>query len=387
MAVGNLLDRCRRLWNDFLGRPAGPPVIRIVPTPPVAPAPPHEASAPAGTTAPVPLKTDRDYWQVRIAEMFLHDATGWLNTYDPLVVVISEFTYEGTQHAVPKLVGPGMLAELGGAKEPLGMVYRDTRVAGLHPYLGGRINLALVLCRAKRSDVARTLLTVLESAGAALDLAAQLNPYLRIGKVVLDGLDRLRSSNDIAPIAGTRQEHDPDGGDYLGPMRLFVASAPEHGRVALINGKIVDDERGLPIDGDRLMWVHDQLCYLWTDNLCYPYRASDFVVAELLATPARTDLSLLPIWPAWQQVLRDASCGTAQGLELAQTGLKALYQQMLHSPDMTRAHVKETILAWKKEMLEAHDLAVNLGTRESTGGGPEAVEADLQRQALDLFAS
>ncbi len=366
MDVVNLVDRCRRLWNSLLGRPPGAPLVRIVPI------------------APAPLQTDRDYWQVRIAELYLHDATGWLTTHDPLVVVLTEFTYDGTFHAVPKLVGPGMLAEIGGSKEPLGMIYRDTRVAGLHPYLGGRINLSLVLCKAERSNLARSLLQVLESTGKALDLAAEFNPYLRIGSVVLDGLDQLRSSKDIAPLVGHRKEFDPDARDHLGPMQVFVATAPSHGRVALVDGQIVDSPAGLPVRSDCLTWVHDQLCYLWTDNLCYPYRASDYVVAELLATPARSDLRLLPIWSPWQQILRDAGCGTQQGLEMAQTGLVALYQQMLHSPDLTRAHANEQILAWKAEMLDIHNRAVQLGTRGGAEPGA-AVEVDLQRQALDLF--
>lgn len=375
--IGNLLERSKQVWNGLLGRPAGPPLVNV---------------RTLGAT-PAPLASNRQYWQLRIGELFLHDPVGWRNTYDPLVVVISEFDYDGARHAVPKLVGPGLLGKMDVASEPLGMIYKDTRVAGLHPYLGGRLNVSLVLCRAKRSDVARALIPVLESAGAALDVAAEIAPYLRIGSVLLDGVDRLRGSQDVESLCGHRRELDPDAGDHVGPLELIVAGAPDGGHVALEGGKIVAAHRGHRVDATRLMSAADQLCYLWDDGLCYPYRASSFVVAELLASDARGDLTLLPCWPLWQQVRHDAASGTATGLEMARTGMKALYQHLLRSPDFTPDHARRQVLAWKAEMEAVHATAVAVAERptfESTAGDERAAEqardAALQREALDLFA-
>ena len=40
------------------------------------------------------FKPDTHYFQVRVNQLYLSYARKWFATYDPLVVVISEFTYD-----------------------------------------------------------------------------------------------------------------------------------------------------------------------------------------------------------------------------------------------------------------------------------------------------
>ena len=87
-----------------------------------------------------PLEPDRHYFQVRVNEMFLSHARQWYAAYDPLVFVGSEFIYDKAETAVPVMVGPSLLERFGKKRDlPGGTVFEDTRVAGLHPYRGGRL--------------------------------------------------------------------------------------------------------------------------------------------------------------------------------------------------------------------------------------------------------
>src|SRR3954454_15898871 len=90
------------------------------------------------------FEADKHYFQVRVNEMFLTEQRKWLTDIDPMVFVVSEFTYDKATQTVPFLVGP-MLLEKFSAKVPKGMIFNDTRVAGLHPYRGGRLSLTVVL--------------------------------------------------------------------------------------------------------------------------------------------------------------------------------------------------------------------------------------------------
>jgi len=93
---------------------------------------------------------DLHYFQVRVNEMYLTYSRKWFSEYDPMVFVVTEFTYgQKKNEAVPFVVGPVMMEKYG-QKVPTGMVFLDTRVAGPHPYRGDRLTLSVVLCRVKR---------------------------------------------------------------------------------------------------------------------------------------------------------------------------------------------------------------------------------------------
>ena len=55
------------------------------------------------------FKPDTHYFQVRVNQLYLSYARKWFATYDPLVVVISEFTYDKSPTSLPFVVGPAML--------------------------------------------------------------------------------------------------------------------------------------------------------------------------------------------------------------------------------------------------------------------------------------
>jgi hypothetical protein len=54
------------------------------------------------------FERDEHYFQVEVNEMFLTYEREWFAKYDPMVLVVSEFTYDKKVEAVPFVVGPMM---------------------------------------------------------------------------------------------------------------------------------------------------------------------------------------------------------------------------------------------------------------------------------------
>jgi len=66
-----------------------------------------------------------------------------------MVFVSSELSYDSAEIAVPFVVGPSMIK---GQQTPVGMVFSDTRVAGIHPYRGGRLIVTVILYSVVRNE-------------------------------------------------------------------------------------------------------------------------------------------------------------------------------------------------------------------------------------------
>ena len=148
-----------------------------------------------------------------INEMFLVNAREWWNEYDPMVLVVSEFTYDGKRVVVPFVVGPS-LVEANLKEVPKGLSITDTVVAGLHPYTGGKLAITVVLARIKRSPHAKGLLHFVEGIASAFPLGAALQPHLKIAGALIDGVDTLLSMNDTELVVSHRWEYN-DGVDSL----------------------------------------------------------------------------------------------------------------------------------------------------------------------------
>src|SRR5262249_23437968 len=158
------------LWNtisnQIISSPRHTPSAITIPTDHV-----DQAASLGGTFLP-----NQHYFQVRINELFLTNAREWFSTIDPMVFIVSEFLYDRQEQEVPCIVGPGMMQKYAQRLEkvPQGMLFRDTRVAGVHPYRGGRLSLTVVLCQTESKNYARELLKVVETASSALDFSTAL---------------------------------------------------------------------------------------------------------------------------------------------------------------------------------------------------------------------
>lgn len=334
----NLLESCRAIWGRVRQSETQVPVRGPIHFDRVRPGP-----GPSGVFQP-----NQHYFQVRINEVFLAHERKWLREYDPMVVVLSEFAYGRQNEALPFVVGPSMLRKSGLTELPSGMVFADTRVAGLHPYRGGRLNLSVILCRVVRQDYARQLLGTIESAACALDFSASLGLYLKIGKVVIEGIDSLLSTDDNQALVGLRREFDPDAGQRFTEGFHVLMHAPE-GEVRL------DD-----------LWVIGGKLHIGQDEKsAVPFRGADYVLYSIVGTAARTDLSTLPFYELWERVQSEAAVPTDEAWKSAKANMVSLYQSMIKSPDLTPAQAKKLVQELAAEMKSIHDGAVGVVSLEA----------------------
>ena len=142
------------------------------------------------------FERDQHYFNVVINEMFLANSRKWFTMIDPMVFVVSEFTYNKMKDfAVPFIVGPSMLNQFGGEKIPAGMIFRDTPVSGTFPYRGDGLALSVVLCQLSVGNYASEILNVIESAAKVLDFSPILSPYTKVAEIVLEGFNTLLGLN------------------------------------------------------------------------------------------------------------------------------------------------------------------------------------------------
>jgi len=285
------------------------------------------------------------YFQVRVNEMYLTFSRKWWVEYDPMVFVVSEFTYDDNFQDVPFVVGPAMLDKYKQSL-PGHMVFENTRVAGLHPWRGGRLNLSVILYAVKRGDEARDLFRVVEGAAQVVDFGTALSTYLKVAGVVLDGVEAVLGLKDSDPIVGLRCEFDQDAKKDGFKPGYFALISP-----------------GFTVDPNQL-WVRDRHLFYGAQ----PFRAADYVLYSITQTDERSDIDLLPFHPLWKRVEREAMGRTDQHWESAQANWSSLYQDIWFSPDLTKKQAKALTKEWEGDLNSHHE------TRESERGDADEVE-------------
>ena len=155
-----------------------------------------------------PFAGGNDYFEVRINQMFLRAGRKWLTQIDPMVFVVSEFLYNKTKQTIPFVVGPALLEQFG-QPLPQGMIISNRTVAGLHPYRGGDFTLSVVLSQIPVNDMSRKFLGFLEQVGGALSFATALGAYVKVGGVILDGVNALFGLNGTLPLIAHQTTFHP----------------------------------------------------------------------------------------------------------------------------------------------------------------------------------
>lgn len=309
-----------------------------------------------------PFVPDEHYFQVRINEMYLTTSRQWFSSIEPMVFVVSEFTYDKKEQTVPFVVGPAMMQEWGKEVTPKGTIFRDTRVAGLHPYRGGRLTLYVALCQVENDDYARNFLRVIEGAANALDFSTVLGTYVKIAGVVLDGFKTLFGLGGTTPLVGYRYEFDPDDEDPFTP-----------GYFALIDKSNVDPQT---------LWVRDrQLLSGRSEAEAKPFREADFVLYSVTRPRdgKRTDITLLPFYPLWERVEKEAAVPQQEHYKSAKANMLSLYETILLSPDLTRQQATALADEYAQLMVETHARATRFanmsGKTAAADDGDELGEA------------
>jgi hypothetical protein len=352
-----LTDRCGAIWQRVRASPVKLPVPVVIPGDHVAGAEPLVSA----------FVKDHDYFQVRFNQIFLSDRRQWWSDYEPMAFAVTEFIYDKSVQVVPFMVGPSLI-ERYGQRVPAGMLFQNTRVAGLHPYRGGRLTTTVMLFRVRRADQARSLLHIAENTVSVLDFSVALTMYVKLAGVLLDGLEALFGMDAVQPVAGLRREFDPDAGDVLAP-----------GYFALV------DPHDPGFSPERL-WVRDHQL-LTGDSLAtaVPFTGGDFVLYSLVRSAERSDDSMLPFYPQYERALEEARHSDANSWLRARADDAALWQTVLTSPDLTRSHAEKMAQQYRAEIKSAHEKAVDGGVlAPSRSAGPNQAAI---RQATALLES
>lgn len=302
------------------------------------------------------------YFNVVVNEMFLGSARKWFSTIEPLVYVVSEFTYRGKRQVAPFVVGPGLLKERG-VPDPFagGTILRNTSVCGPHPYRGGGLTLSVVLCSVQTGNALRPALQVMESVAGALGFSPALSPYVKVAAALLDGFEALFTSGGVTPLAGFRDSFGPAAGNPFRP-----------GYFALIDSPGVDPRR---------LWVRDnQLCEGSSLETATPYRSADFVLYSIgWPGETRDDVEELPFNELWERVKQEAASPVEDpNYRNAKQLMAALYQSIVVSPDLTEPHADALAEQYAARMKKIHADAVKYGMMAG-----EEKEPSRERQRLD----
>lgn len=353
----SIIERARNIWDLLRQGPAQLPTRASLP---------HD-HVDDGRMAQAAFQPDQHYFQVRINEMYLKYSREWFNKYDPMVFVVSEFTYDKKVEAVPFVVGPQMMEKFG-QNTPTGMIFSDTRVAGIHPYRGGRLTLSVVLCRVLREDYARNLLHLVDSATSALDFSTALSTYVKIAGVVLDGVEAVLGLGNTNSIIGLRKEFDPDAGDALVPDYFALIDIPQSG-----------------LNPDHLWVRKGQLLSGNTFDTAQPFRDADYLLYSIAQVPERSDITTLPFYPLYERVKQEAASSDESSWKRAKADMLALYQTLVLSPDVTPKQADQLNAGYIAEIKCLHKRALaldSLGPAE--GKTPSEVDAKLE-QAVDIL--
>ncbi len=295
------------------------------------------------------FKPDENYFQVRINEMFLSYDRKWFADYDPMVFVVTEFTYDKQDQAVPYVVGP-MMMEKYGQKLPKGMIFVDTKVSGLHPFRGGELTLSVVLSSIKVSDMAHNVMRLVEGAASVLDFATALSSYIKVASVVLDGVEQLMGLSDTIPVVGMRKGLDSTASGGIIPTYFVLINTPESN-----------------FDASQLWVKNTQLFKGQTMAHSTPFRDSDYVLYSLTQADERDDVTTLPFYHLWEMVEQEATVAKDDNWQTAKANMASLFQSMALSPDLTLTQAQALADDYIGKMQGLHKQAVNIANLGAEG--------------------
>jgi hypothetical protein len=233
-------------------------------------------------------------------------------------------------------VGPSLVEKI--KKDvPNGMAITDTLVAGVHPYVGGKLAISIVLARVRRDSYAKRLLQVVEQVATAFPAGKALEPHLKVADAVLDGVQHLFGTADTVPLAGHRFEYNDGLTDWLEP-----------GFFALINS---DENQVRP---ESLGVVGARLRDGMGDS-APAYRAHDYLLYSLRPLARRRDVTELAMHRIYKTALRDAASTDPGSWDRAKAGLVTLYQELLTSPDLIWSQVQELMTEFTERLQHVHE--------------------------------
>jgi len=307
-----------------------------------------------------PFKSNEHYFMLQINEMFLSQDRQWFNKIMPLVYTSTEFKYKGIEDKIttPFVVGPSLLSTQikDHARD---MIFRDTSVAGWHPYRGEKIAFTVLLCKTTTDNLLLNTLGIIEKVSGifSANVSALVSKVVDISKVVVDGLNGIFNSKDVEGLALLRREFDStkSGGFYPGYYLLL--------------NKTIDENE------QQKFFVKDNRLYYGNDlNTSKPYREEDYVLISIEQSKTRNDYSSFPFYKMYDTALEMASKRPLDDEKKDEISnqLLAMTAAMSQSPDM----VEEQAMAVGDESYEKIKRLVTKNYK--LGGAPAAQGANSE---------
>jgi hypothetical protein len=272
------------------------------------------------------IAKDKDYFRVRLSEMFLKDKTNYINGFIPMAVALNVFSYGGSQCTVPVLVGNQVLSTIDKYVKNETVEFRNVPIIGPVPHTGDDFSLFIGLYRVSVENLSKSLFGVIEKLVGAFNLA-NLSSYLGIAKHIGDGLVDLIGLKEVEMRLGIMDTFG-SGANTLRDRYLLCVNAPEH-----------------EVNSDRL-WVKNGRLYegdsIESNTV---YNSHDYCLVRIERLETRPDITSLPFHQLFEESkakIWDGNPPEAERLFLT------LMRQLTNSPDLTvedRGTLMETYLA------------------------------------------
>jgi len=345
--MNSLIEKIQHFWNLARSSPAKISVNTDIPNNHVYP-----------KVIEQEITADEHYFIIRVNEMYLAKSRQWFSSIDPMVFFISEFNYNGEDIAVPYLIGPALIEKFGKGI-PEGMIFSNTPVAGFHPYKGGGMTLSVILYENTRKNYAKELLGVIENVSNAIGFSSALSQYLKIGDVILNGVERLIGLGNTNPLVGFQKNFNPKAGDKLS-SQFFV----------LIN----EDENN--IERENLWVVNNQLFEGEDMDHLKPFRKADFVLYSIMITPERDDINKISFYPQYKSMITSSmDSSTDLKWKATKAEMMNLAKEMRFHPDLSRKQYQILRSEYEAEMMQNHTEALMMNER---GAGKETADAEAK---------
>jgi hypothetical protein len=269
-----------------------------------------------------PANSQRDYFRIRLVEMFLTDRRNWFQTVFPALGSVTRCQFVNDKIELPNVVDPSKLVK---PDSSTGLILSDVVICPTMPFRGGTVELTAVL---KSMTVVNHLESFIKTLTEFSSLLAvpQLSAALAVAGPLAKGVQSLFASGD--------------GASVLGYFETFDRTSLQEGHIALVAA----DEKSL--DKTKLTVATKKLLFNGQ-----PLRGFDYMLLRIEVFADRDDdQGIKSIYDPFNAALKSLAGGNVKQAEEEFSAAKlAAYQ----APELTIADQRRVIESLKSQ----YDLA------------------------------
>lgn len=293
------------------------------------------------------FEPNQHYFTVRVNEMFLSQSRKWFKEIEPMVVCVTSYIYGEQEIDNPFIAGRNLI-DTKMQNVPDGMIFQDTRVAGIHPFVGGRLVVSIALCQSQTKDYLADSLEFIEKISGVFSesITSLIGNYTKIANVVIGGIDKLLDSKAVQPLFGFRMEFDRDANDRFAPGYF----------VMIDKSNIKWDPNKFFVKGNRLYYGNDEAS-------SKSFREDEYVLFSVTKSDSRSDVQLLPVYQSFKKIVDYLKVNeVSQAMkDKVKEMLRVLNIEMRSSPDLTDSHAKKLIAVYIEKVGDLIEPKFNFG--------------------------